>query len=233
VNGARIEGAPRAVFLLPLCTEAGQGRGVTGSAPWVQNLLAVIFAIPYHQPRTGSQRTWSEWRTDHAGGNVMSSEPMEPELDIRIKPTTSTRLSGRAWVKRDMELWHRCTIERYTGAGVQVAMDNMDVLIVSPDCVAQFDLEPGTLVFWQHWDNSLSGYPAYVVSVQGEAVEIDLPDCFHGRAAHRDGCLLRDLRVYCDFEPLEWKVGFRVFAYKAGVTNFSGGAEENWVKKSR
>ena len=66
-------------------------------------------------------------------------------------------ISGRAWVKRDFEFWHRCTIDHASGTAITVSFDNMDELTVNPDDVAQFDLPAGELVFVYHWTGSLSG----------------------------------------------------------------------------
>ena len=144
----------------------------------------------------------------------MSSDRIQPERKWHDERRPSTpELVGRAWVKRDLDFWHPCTIEGYTSTGVTVAMDNMDELTVGFDDVAQFEIEPGQLVFRHHWEGSLSGDAAFVVSIQNESLEIEYPACFYDRS--RPGvCLTRELLLYHDLAPIEWAIGTRVFAYK-------------------
>jgi hypothetical protein len=146
----------------------------------------------------------------------MSSDQIQKERELYAKPRHEpARISGRAWVRRDLELWHRCTIERYSSTSVTVSLDNMDELTVDPDDVAQFDLEPGTPVFYRHWEGSLSGFAALVHRVKGESVDIAFPAAFYGNGATWLTTLLRELRVYHDLWPIAWKMKARVFAYRA------------------
>jgi hypothetical protein len=144
----------------------------------------------------------------------MSSDQFIPERDFLSKRTSSrTRISGRAWVKRDFEFWHRCTVEHDDGAVVTVSLDNMDELKVERDHVQSFELEPGDLIFVQHWDGAISGYPAFIIAVNGEAAEVEFPGSLYGKT-ERGMWLLRDIRIYGDLALTDWKKGTRVFAYK-------------------
>jgi hypothetical protein len=156
----------------------------------------------------------------------MSSDQIQSEDRRQIAlPPLDIAISERAWVKRELEFWHRCTIEDYTDAGVIVSLDNMEELTVASDCVSQFELEPNDLVFVRYWEGAgpghpglvregaLSGYPGFVRWVDGETVEIEYPAEFY-RKTERYLHLQRDLRVYADLEPAQWPKGSRVFAYK-------------------
>jgi hypothetical protein len=159
----------------------------------------------------------------------MSSDKIQSEDDFYRRQIAAPRLdcaiSERAWVKRELEFWHRCTIEDYTDAGVVVSLDNMEELTVAPDRVSQFELEPNDLVFVRYWEQAgpghpgfvreaaLSGYPGFVRRVDGETVEIEYPAEFY-RKTERYLHLQRDLRVYADLAPVDWPKGSRIFAYK-------------------
>jgi hypothetical protein len=145
----------------------------------------------------------------------MSSDQIQPERDLyaRRKPS-ATAISGRAWVKRDLEFWHRCNIDFYGKDGVLVTLDNMDELTVPHDHVQQVVLEPGDLVFVQRWEGGIGAFPAVVVAAKGEAVEVKFPGFLYGKDERRM-CLLREVRFYGDLAPTILKKGTRVFAYKA------------------
>ncbi len=140
-------------------------------------------------------------------------------------------MSGRAWIKRRLEMWEPCTIEHVDAAGVTVVMDNMDELKVDHDRVQQFTLERGDLVFCRGWYGGtenltayalsekrgelLGGNPGFVISAQNEAVELEFPLFTHLRYTHA----LRDIFFYHDLTPTEWTVGQRVFAYSPKPTD--------------
>src|SRR3979411_1330639 len=129
---------------------------------------------------------------------MMSSDQFQPERDFPSRRESSPRsISGRAWVKRDLEFWHRCTLEKGSVDGITVSLDNMDELTVDFDHVSKVELEPGDLVFMQHWDGAISGIPGFVIAVKGEIVEVEFPESLYGKA-ERHTCFLRELRFYDD-----------------------------------
>jgi len=123
-------------------------------------------------------------------------------------------LSERAWVKRDLEFWHRCTVEHYDEAGVTVSLDNMEELTVAHDRVQSLELEPGDLVFIQYWEAAIGGIPAFVVSVNGELVEVEHPESIYGKRDHHTS-FLRFIQFYGAVAAAAWEKGDPVFAYKA------------------
>src|SRR5262245_691190 len=97
---------------------------------------------------------------------MMSSDQIEPERDLHTRQEhVRDAIYGRAWVKLDFEFWRRCTVDDDAGGHVAVSLDNMDEWTVAPDCVRALELEPHDLVFVQHWEGNISGYPAFVVAV--------------------------------------------------------------------
>ena len=69
---------------------------------------------------------------------AMSSDKIQSEDDFYRRQIAAPRLdcaiSERAWVKRELEFWHRCTIEDYTDAGVVVSLGYMvGIAILTPD----------------------------------------------------------------------------------------------------
>lgn len=145
----------------------------------------------------------------------MSSDHIQPEPDWADRPRVERgRITGRAWVKCDLEFWRRCTVEADHGGSITVLLDNMDELTVPPNHVRQMELEPGDLVFVQHWEGCISGLPAFVHRVKNEAIEVDFPVELFGESKRR-ACTLRDLCFYMELPPIHWRVGVRVFAYKA------------------
>jgi hypothetical protein len=106
---------------------------------------------------------------------IMHEDAIQPErAPLPRRPVPELTLSGRAWVRHDLDFWERCTIERCGAAGVTVVLDNMDERTVSPDDVEQFDLEPGQLVF-VHGTAGIGGTPGFVVSVAGESLQVEFP----------------------------------------------------------
>ena len=75
----------------------------------------------------------------------MSDDRIQPERDFyrgqEYEPSPFAGAIGeRAWVKRECEFWHRCTIEDYTANTVTVSFDNLDEITVPNDCVRLFEL---------------------------------------------------------------------------------------------
>ena len=162
----------------------------------------------------------------------MSDDRIQSERDFyrgqEYEPSPFAEAIGeRAWVKRELEFWHRCTIEDYTATTVTVSLDNLDELTVPTACVRQFDLETGDVVFVRYleWaptghpgfvrEGVLGGYAGLVSRVNGETVEVNYPALFYRRAAQHYWHLLRDVRVYHDLESAIWPEGTWVFAYQA------------------
>ena len=126
-------------------------------------------------------------------------------------------LAGRAWVKLDLEFWHRCVIVFDNGPFVTVALGNLDEFTVDRDCVRQFELAAGDIVFVQQLDWGLGGTAAIVVSAKDEVAEVNFNLSMDGEGDHGK-VVFRDLRAY-DGVPLSaWRKGSRVFAYQASRT---------------
>jgi hypothetical protein len=191
----------------------------------------------------------------------MSDDGIQSERTFwRKQKSSAPAFSGRAWVKRDFDLWQRCTIEDCAGTTVAVVLDNMDELSVMADDVKQFDLQPHDLVFIQHWNDAaggpvadgeafsrrrsrvgpaadgvqpplslhragaghaaaadpLGGYPGFVISAEGEMVDVVLPATLYRQVRDEiHTCFQRDLRIYDQIQPADWQRSDRVFAYKA------------------
>lgn len=160
----------------------------------------------------------------------MSSDKIKPEDNFRLRRNPSfDTITGRAWVKRHLEFWQPCTVERTNAAGVTVVLDNMDELTVERGRVQQFQLEPGDLVFSRQWYGDfgripafemyssngmvgLGGIPAFVLSARNEAVELEYPEHLFGKP-NRYMHPLREICLYRDLTPTDWAVGQRVFGY--------------------
>ena len=123
-------------------------------------------------------------------------------------------MSGRGWVKRDFGFWHRCIVDHFNMIGTTVVLDNMEELCVAHHEVSQFALEKGELVFVAHWDDCISGNPAFIVSTKGESAEVEYPAAFFGES-EKYWIFLRDLRVYGGIIPTVWQAGTAVYAYQA------------------
>lgn len=149
----------------------------------------------------------------------MSSDQIQPEPDLQAPREASYgAVTGRAWVKRELEFWHPCTVEHTDASGITVITDNMEELTVSHDRVRQFILGPGDLVFCHQWQGGLGGVPGIVVSAQNEAVELEYAKELFGQAI-RYMHPLREICFYDKLKPGEWEIGERVFAYIP--TNFN------------
>jgi hypothetical protein len=144
----------------------------------------------------------------------MSSDRIQSERSYQARRRSSRLAVGdRAWVKRDLEFWHRCTVEKHVGERVTVSLDNLDELTVEQYDVQAFELEQGDLVFYQPEYSEISGHAAFVTMVKGEVAEIEFPASLYGKA-ERLTCFQRNLRFYDGLEPPIWAPGALVFAYK-------------------